>query len=265
MRGKTKIKRLIFLLILGAIGLRAQNVSEVAALIKYGQLDSARTLAARWTPADSLSDSQLFLKALAQKNARIAAGLYETLLIRHPVSDYADDALFRLAQGQYAEGLYSQSRSKLHRLLQTYPRSPLVQKVLLWMGMTFQATGQNDSARVYYDLSVAENPLSEIADMAGTAAAENPISTEAPPRLTPSSAQNRYSVQVGAFSNVNSANMRKAFFENEGFEVKLRTKNKDGTQLYLIWVGSFATPDEARVFGSRLKKRYGSGYVLVRE
>lgn len=265
-----KIPRLYILTILGLCYLApvfSQNVADVAALIKYGRIDSARVLTDRWSPPDSLSDSQLFLKGLAQKDADDAAALFEILLNHHPASDYADDALFRLAQKQYAEGLYAQSRTKFRTLLANYPRSPLVQKSLLWTGMTYQATGDQDSARIFYNRSVSDKPPVQIADT--TPPDIKPPDTNGVDPGTvinnPPPARKLYSVQVGAFSNSNSAKMRKAFFEHEGFEVKLRNKVKDGQQLYLIWVGSFATADEARVFGSRLKKRYGSGYVIVKE
>ena len=80
--------------------LHSESVSEVAALIKEGKLAEARSLTATWGDDATLSDAQLFLKAISTQNARQAAGIYETLIDRFPESSYSDAAILSRADAR---------------------------------------------------------------------------------------------------------------------------------------------------------------------
>jgi cell division protein FtsN len=72
-------------------------------------------------------------------------------------------------------------------------------------------------------------------------------------------------VQVGAFASQNNAVLRKSFFERAGYPVKLRTKRKGNDLLYLVWIGTYATLEEAKKTGEALKSKYGLSYHIVTE
>ncbi|NQT23718.1 tetratricopeptide repeat protein [candidate division KSB1 bacterium] len=244
----------------------AQSVQDVAALIRAGEMETARNHIQLWGPTKDLSDSRLFLKALSNPDADSAFNEYQLLIDKYPQSSHADDALFRMAQYKYARGLYKSAKDLYKQTLQKNPQSQLVQKSLYGTALCFQATDQADSANHYFRKCISENPGSSIAKLA-----QNDFEDQAEERagqnqpVSPQSNRIEYAVQVGAFSHQTKALMRKAYYEREGFQVKLHQKSKDGTLYYLVWLGSFDTPEEARTFGAQLQKRYGVRYFLVSE
>jgi len=194
-----------------------------------------------------------------------AATTYEQFLKTYPHSRYSDDILFRLAQLKYAQGLYKTAQNRFRLLLKEYPRSPLHQKCHYWIGLCFQAMEQTDSAAFRFRKVLDEfayTDLSQIAEK-DLRTLENNKSPQVE-EITPTSTT-RHAVQIGAFSHQTNALLRKSFFERKGYRVDLRTKMKGGEILYLIWVGSLKTREEAREFGERLRKRYGVTYTLVSE
>jgi tetratricopeptide (TPR) repeat protein len=248
--------------------LNAETVSEVASLIKEGKMEKARSLTKAWGDETSLSDAQLFLKAIVTVRASRAAALYETLINRFPESSYSDDALFRLGQWRYADGLYLTARQEFRKLIKDYPRSQLVEKSRYWIGLSFQAAGEVDSARSFLGEIIADESRSETDALTGNRqeSLENQVPTESRPSPPPPQKPKiMYAIQVGAFTKQNGALMRKAFFEREGFDVNLRTKKKDDTLFYLVWVGSFDNAEDARALGVRLNQKYGISYTLVSE
>ena len=241
----------------------AQSVQDVADLIRAGDMETARDEIRLWGPVSGLSDSRLFLKALSNPVADSAYAEYELLIEKYPDSQHADDALFRMAQYRYARGLYQSAKTFYKQTVSKNPKSPLAQKALYGIGLCFQAIDQSDSANFYFKKCISLGSGTSIARLAQSdyhKQSEN----ESKPDL-PESNRIEYAVQVGAFSHQTNALMRKAYYEREGFQVKLRQKYRDGILFYLVWLGSFDTPEEARTFGAQLQKRYGVRYTIVSE
>lgn len=257
-------KFLLFLLLRWALT-QAQTGSDVINLIREGRIREAKEILNRIEKNPQQSERILFLRGLLSAEADSAVTYYEQLLKSYPDSPYSDDALFRLAQLKYAQGLYKTAQKRFQLLLEEYPRSSLHQKCYYWIGLCHQSMGQTDSAAVSFSKVVEDfssTDLSKIAqsDLEALKEEKTAESQESTPRP-----KTRYSVQVYAFSSQNRALLRKDFLESKGYQVSLRTKIKEGKILYLIWLGSFGTQEEARKFGESVKKRLGLTYTLVSE
>jgi tetratricopeptide (TPR) repeat protein len=260
-------RRYIFFAFLISCGIGyAQSVQDVAALIRAGDMEAARNSIRLWGATKDLTDSRLFLKALANPVADSAYNEYQLLITKYPQSNHTDDALFRMAQYKYARGLYQSARGLYKQTLRKNPQSQLTQKSLYGVGLCFEATSQADSANTYFRKCISESPGSAIATMARNDLESRPDedTKQAQESLSQSNPV-QYAVQVGAFSQQTNALMRKAFFEREGFQVQLRQKQKDGTLYYLVWLGSFDNPEEARTFSAQIQNRYGGHPTLVTE
>jgi cell division protein FtsN len=72
-----------------------------------------------------------------------------------------------------------------------------------------------------------------------------------------------FAVQVGAFSTAENANKQKRFFHNVGYPVEILNKVKRGKSFYLVWIGDFKSNDEARKFGSELRRKYKIDTIIV--
>jgi len=265
---KILMKRIIIhtILLLFATGLFAQDrtSSDYRTLLQEGRFTDARAVIERLTMDGETSDELLYLKALLSLDANTASTLYHRLIEQHPQSVYNDNALFRLAQLNYAQGLYQTSLNSFSRVLEDHPQSSFNIKCYFWIGLCYQAIGQLDSASTYFQLT---SDYSQSPDLANLAKNElNRIQNEVIETDLPDQSQTspKYSVQVGAFTNQVNALNNKDFYEKEGYSVRFGSKMKNGRQMYLVLLGSFETREEARKFGELILKKYTlKEYMIV--
>lgn len=262
---KAYLQKFLLFLLLPWVLTQGQTESNVIHLIREGRIREAKELLNRFENNPQRSERILFLHGLLSTEADSAVTYYEQLLKSYPDSPYSDDALFRLAQLKYAQGLYKTAQKQFQLLLEEYPRSSLHQKCYYWIGLCHQSMGQTDSAGVSFRKAVEDFSYTNLSKIA-----QNDLETLNEEKIAESQESSprpkiRYSVQVYAFSNQNRAILRKDFLESKGYQVSLRTKIKEGRNLYLIWLGSFDTREEAREFGESVKKRLGLTYTLVSE
>jgi tetratricopeptide (TPR) repeat protein len=263
---KSSLLKISLLTALFGTGCLAQSISQIGPLLRDGRVDEARRILSRIEQAHSgasPSDTLLFLKALLATDADSASAWFSQLLETVPESPYCDDAHFRLAQSQYARGLYKAAKTHFQTMLRQQPRSPLAQKILYWLGLCHTAMGQPDSATIYLRRVVSEfsyNDLSAIArsDIKRLETVRQVSESNKTPDIL-------YYVQVGAFSRQESALMRKSFFETRGYTVHLRNKWRDGKLLYLVWLGPEKTQEQAQSLGEKLRQKLNIQYLLVSE
>lgn len=255
------------------------QLSEVVDLIRDGKIDDAKRCLARIEKPEKSSDSMLFLLGLLSTNGDSASYFYEQLLRTYPESQYSDDALLRLAQIKYALGLYKAALLRYKGVISHYPNSPLIPKCYYGISLCFFAMGESDSASVWFQKVIDEHPTSDFSNLAQSdienfkIKSPNHQSPRNQSRASKSDPQTeaqknstvQYAIQVGAFSNQRNALLRKAFFEQEGYQVNLRTKTVNGQLYYLIWVGLFDNRTETERFKETLIKKYGGQYTLVSE
>ena len=136
---------------------------DPVALFEAGRFDEARTaffkrLAAQPGDAEAL----YYLGRLTAEGGK-SRGYFARLLAAHPAHALADDALFELAEADYADpaGLYMTARRRYRQLLASYPDSPLAPRALYRIGMTYLVMRQPDSASVALQEALSRFPDSE--------------------------------------------------------------------------------------------------------
>lgn len=257
--------RFLLILFCPLATIQSQNYSEIITLIQNGQTHKARQLLLQIDENQKETDSFLFLKGCLSTDGDSAVACYEKLLQTYPNSQYSDDALFKLAQLKYAQGLYLTSRKQFSQLLKEYPRSGLHQQCNYWIGLCYQATGKTDSAQIQFQNALRDFPPTNLSSIIRQDLDALEKQQSAEKEIASQTHTITYAVQVGAFAHQNNALLRKSFFENDGYQVNLRTKLIEGTTYYLVWIGSFNNDTEARAFGEQLKTKYGVNYTLVSE
>ena len=93
-----------------------QSVSDIGREIREGRISEDRQMLER-IENDLEPESILFLYGLLSTNADSAMAYYEQLLTSYPNCTYSDDAMFRVAQLKYAQGLYQTARRTFHQVL----------------------------------------------------------------------------------------------------------------------------------------------------
>lgn len=234
---------------------QSQSVSDIATLIREGQSQRAKQALQRIEDRIP-ADQALFLKGLLSTTADSAFLFYHQLLDDHPESTYKDDALYRLAQSDYAQGLYRSAQAKFSEIIKLYPNSPLHQRCEYWIAHCYSATAQVDSAEAHLEKVIDDYRRSDYTEMARDDIRMLRRESHSDEEQDAQD-EKLWAVQVNSFTQQNSALHRKSFYEAKGYEVKLRSSNVNGVTYYKVWVGSYRTRDEAKAAEREIRKRFG--------
>jgi tetratricopeptide (TPR) repeat protein len=208
----------------------------------------------------------LYLDALSQTDAAAAVDKYRQLVSQHPNSEYADRALLKTAQYYFSRGLYVAARKQYLELVEQYPNSPYLPESLYFAASCLYASGNQESAANELKNLIRQHADSRFARIAKEDLQEsNGLSASAAfkkPAIKMDSPNGKFSLQIGAFTQVNNALNLKNYCLKLGYPAEIREK-KDGATMYLVWLGSFATKEEAERFGEIFKKEHGKLYRVV--
>gem|GEM_PF-1564130 len=262
-RKRMRKKTILLFTLCGAL-LYFQNSSKIMNLIKDGYVRQARELLIQSDANNRNPGDIMFLQGLLTADGDSALVLFKKLIQLYPENKFCDDALYRIAQLKYAQGLYKNAMSKFSLIIKNYPGSQLLPRCYYWLGMCHMAMGRQDSAAYNFKLVINRFPDSEISKqirydiymLEGKGKSED-VEDNRFPKIY-------YSVQVAAFTRQSNALLRKQFFESRGYRVRLESKIKNGKFFYLVWIGDpFEKWEDARRFGEQLKKRFGISYTIV--
>lgn len=125
------IAGLLALLLLGGLSgssLTAQGLEQVEELMAAGDGDRARRLLTAWLesgPPMGQLPRGIWLEGRLASDPEVAALHYGRVAVEFPGSDFADDAILRLAMWAEARGDWEEAQERLGSLLRDYPASPL--------------------------------------------------------------------------------------------------------------------------------------------
>ena len=136
-----------------AAPLHAQSDPRLVAIVRESQEgagDSARAALERLvasTPAgDPLLPEMLFVGAVIAPTAQEMQRSLQRITVEHALSAWADDALLKLAQLEYASGNLTGSARSLERIRSDYPSSPLIGLTAFWAARTYFDMRQQQQA-----------------------------------------------------------------------------------------------------------------------
>ena len=190
----------------------------------------------------------LYLQGRLAKNGIEAAKFYQSVLDNYPKSGWADDALYRIYLYYYSLGLSRTAELKMQQLRKEYPNSSYIKEKLA------------------VDTSEGEERAPLIMNPTPPQSVDTTPPRPIHVRETGSeggASSGAYAIQVGAFSSVENATKLRSFLEELGYPVEVQNKVRGGRSLYLVWVGSFATADEARRFGAEIKAKHNVESIVV--
>ena len=127
----------------------------------------------------------------------------------------------------YARGLYSQACRSLSQFPRKHPRYHDMQRVIDLLVSSFQAVGQNDSAKYYLSIYQGMFPYLDV-EKYGINTTD--FSTPSPQKEQSSNKKYPYVIQIGAFSSLKNANRLKLQANQIGHEVEVvQVETKDRT------------------------------------
>jgi cell division septation protein DedD len=244
-------------------------LDRVHNLIATGRFTEAGNTLAQWERsfADPRSAAQpaeraraLFLRAQLTGDAAQAEDAYVAVVLSYPSSSVAPEALLRLGQALMTAGEPRRAAAYLERLRSDYPGTPQRETGLLWLARAQLALGSAPAActtaregaqaagaahlRTLFELerdrACAAAPASPAAQTVPPPTARQPAA--APPGER-TALSGDYAVQTGAFREHASAQNIATRMRAGGFDVRVVVV--DGSPLFRVRVGAFATPEEA--------------------
>jgi cell division septation protein DedD len=114
---------------------------EAVHAAQEGRGDSARTAVQRLldstSPTDSLYPQILYTQAMVAGTAGDMRRVLQRVTVEYASSSWADDALLRLVQMDYATRNFEGAARNLERLKLDFPASPLLPQAAYWAGRTY--------------------------------------------------------------------------------------------------------------------------------
>ena len=218
---------LIVNLFLIIVDLHPQEIDIVPYLkaIENGNIGQARDALFELKEKNPDDPSVMFLDAVLKENGQEAIVIYQNIVDNYPTSKYVDAALYRIFSYYYALGLYDTSREKLKQLKESYPESPYI-----------NIANQN--------LSALEGSVDEEKESREEEKEKVPLESY------------KFTIQAGAFTNLDNANNLFNEFENAGIYCQLGEKTVAGTTFHVIYAGKFEKYEDAENFLQVVNSRF---------
>lgn len=262
-----------------------------------GRGDSARAAVERLLgatpPTDTLYPQILYAQAMVAGEATDMRRSLQRVVVEHPTSSWADDALLRLIQMDYATRTLDAAARNLERLRRDHPLTPLLPQAAYWAARTYfdmknpamacrwLADGmaraqenvelQNQLGYLYQRCDLRADTTSAQASDTTRAAAPAPADTApardtttapAAPDSAPAAPQRAaFRVQVAAVATPGAADETADKVESLGFPAVIVREGG----LYKVRAGAFATRDEALAAVAKLKAGLGGSPFVVTE
>jgi SPOR domain len=291
------MRRLLFLpallLAAGTSIAAAQTDPRLTAAVRAaqdGQGDSARSavdrLLAATPPTDSLYPEILYTQAMVANSAADMRRDLQRVVVEYPTSSWADDALLRLVQMDYATRSFEGAARNLERLRLDHPLTPLLAQAGYWGGRTYfelkdtvracrwladgvaAATDvelQRQLGFLYQRCAAAPGDVAA-GDTAAAKTAGRPADSAAArvadslPKRAPTTAA-KYRVQVAAVATPGAADDAATKAEGLGYPAVIVRERG----YYKVRAGAFATKQEAQAAAAKLKSGMGGSPFVVAE
>jgi len=207
--------------------LYSQEVDIVPYLkaIENGNIGQAKEALVDLKDKNPADPSVMFLDAVLKENGQEAVVIYQDIVDNYPKSKYADAALYRIFSYYYALGLYETAQEKLKQLKTAYPTSPYI-----------NVADQNLSALKKTEVKEPETKVEDI---------------------KPKVEENyKFTIQAGAFTNLDNAKKLISEFESAGIYSNLGQKIVGGTTFHVVYAGKFENYEDAESFLQVVNSRY---------
>ena len=249
-----------FLFFIFPILILSQNIDMYISLIDEGQINSVKEKLPELISKYPNNAGVIYLQALLTRDGIKSLDLYKMIIEKFPKSSFSDDASVKLGEYFYARGLYTQASRSLSQFPRKYPRFHDMQRVIDILVSSFQAVGQNDSAKYYLSIYQGMFPYLDVEKYGINTYNVNKPRTQ---KEKYSSKQSPYVIQIGAFSSLKNANRLKLQANQIGYKVEImQVETKDRT-LNAVRVVRYNSKIAAEKVGQNIKRKLGVDFRVL--
>ena len=250
-------KLLFFILPIFILG---QNIDMYISLINEGQVNSVKEKLPELISKYPNSAGVIYLQALLTKDGMKSFDLYNLLIEKFPKSRFSDDASVKLGEYFYARGLYSQACRSLSQFPRKHPRYHDMQRVIDILVSSFQAVGQNDSAKYYLSIYQGMFPYLDVEKYGINTDGVNMTSTK---KNHYSNKRSPFVIQIGAFSSLKNAKRLKLQANQIGYEVEIVQVETNEKTLNAVRVVRYNSKTAAEKVGQNIKRKLGVDFRVL--
>ena len=232
----------------------------------------------------------MYLKGLMENNGEEAMVIFSKLYNAHPASEYGDDAVMKVSEYYYAEGMYVKAANWLKKMPIYYSRSEHIERAVKLFLNSLIVSGHKDTAVFYSRVFKRQFPSLDVdgkindllqdfekSDQEKKSAKEfapkfsTPENTpvgimdETPPIVTidTNNTSGIYSLQTGAYSVMENAESQKINLIIAGFSARINELYKSNRTLYAVRIGHYDSKKEAQKVGAQIKAKLGINTIVI--
>ena len=248
----------IIIIFIFAVFLKSQNVDLYLSLIDEGQSKSVIENLPELTSKFPKDAGVLYLKALLSREGDVAIEHYKNIIKNYPESKYAPNSAMKLGEYFYARGLYTQSANLLKNIPVKYPRFNDMQRLTDLMINSFNAIGEEDSAK-YYGLIIESMFPYLSSNVAGDDKKFSQVFDFKDNKLN----RGPYVVQIGAFRSEDNAKRLKLQVSQLGHDVSISKVDTNGKIFFVVRINSYRSKIKAEKIGKDIKSKFGVNYRVL--
>jgi tetratricopeptide (TPR) repeat protein len=229
---KLKLNYFTFLLLLSSLLISLEIFPQEVDIIPYlkaienGDVGQAKEKLVDLKEKYPDDPSVMFLDAVLKENGQEAVVVYQDIFDNYPKSKYADAAIYRIFSYYYALGLYDTAREKLQQLKTAYPESPYI-----------NIANQNLSSLDKSNIEKKKHVEKEI-------------------ESTQLEEEYNFTIQAGAFTNLENANNLLNDFKGAGIYCEIGEKTVGGAIFHVVYAGKFVKYEDAENFLQVVNSRF---------
>lgn len=277
----------ILFFIVSALFCQSDEIDTYIEEVERGEIKNALDALPGLREEHTEHPSLLYLEAMLTVNTRESVKLFKRLYNLYEDSEYADDAIMKVAEYYYTEGSYESSGDWLRKINLYYPDSKHLTRGMNMYLRSLILSGREDTAKIYlkaFDKKYPElvlddqilNNLAEQSEEQATQTNEEEIEDKSTILQAVEDIKNtitapnknrkdHYSIQVGAYSSMQNAisvrdELLEAQFNARIDLVYLETKNKN---LYAVREGYFKSKEYAKNTQKKIQSRTGYPCMIV--
>jgi len=274
---------ILFTLIFFSVLFSQSEIDEMIKEVYAGKTSSAFEEMPRMKREFSDIPSLLFLDALIDQDIDRSIDKFKKFFKYYESSEYADDAIMKISEYYYTKGSYIESSKWLKKINLYYPESEHINRSLNLYLRALSLSGKEDTAKQYlqtfkkkypdssFDTYILDNfdlSSKEKLDKKDGKSTLLQAVEDLKESLTPKQKNKkkyRYSVQIGAYSNMDNAVQVRDELLSLNFNTRidiiyLSTKDKN---LYAVREGYFKSKEYASGTQKKIKSRTGYNAIVV--
>ena len=278
--------RILIFLIISSVCFNQENIDSFIQDVLKGNKDVAELTLPVLENDYPNNSSVLFLKGLLESDGEKAMQLFSKLYSLYPTSTYGDDSVMKVAEYYYAAGLYIQASDWLKKMPIYYSRSEHIERAVKLFLNSLIVSGHKDTAIFYSRVFKRQFPYLNVDGKVNqlirefdesekkhdqAAKKENNINLllrndeidNLDKNIELIDSKAKYSIQTGAFSLKENAEMQNVNLSVAGFNSRIVELRRNNNKLYAVRVGFFNSRKDADDIVYQIKLKMNLDSIVI--